>query len=156
MVQNVFACHCEAPKFWHHAANLWYHVVCHLNLVTLSGSVKQFIHSVYHFSILYQQATVHSVVHSYTVHSKNYLSLYSTASETMFFLISHLFRKLDSITGLIYYFPVMSELPNCSRNVFFSCRESCFHFCSPPKCHTHTKMKPRNKTVTLPMNNSKL
>ena len=44
-------------------------------------------------TVAYPQATVQSIVHSYTVHSKNYLSLWSTTSEMMFFVIFYLFTK---------------------------------------------------------------
>jgi len=121
-----------------------------------SEAVHSFIHSLYHFSIVYPQATIDSIVHSFTVHSTNYLSLWLTTSETMFFLIFYLFSKW---TVSLDWFNIFLWCHNCLTLLeMFSSHEqktACTSV-SPPKCHTQThKMKPRNKTVTLPMNNTK-
>jgi hypothetical protein len=105
---------------------------------------------------MYQQVTVHSIVHTITVHSTNCLSLWLTISEMMFFLIFYPFSKwtvsLDWLNIFLWCHNCLTLLKMFSTHVE---KSACTSF-APPKCHTHTKMKLRKKTVTLPMNNSKI
>ena len=83
-------------------------------------------------------------------------SLWSTTSETMFFLIFYLFTKW---TVSLDWFNIFLHCHNCLTLLYVISSHEKKTACtsvSLPKCHTQThKMKPRNKTVTLPMNNTK-